>query len=79
MTIVMIGQHTRTLLSMLIYAGGGYQHVVNHSEAAFTIDPATILGFDAGVVQNGGLVEEYPSAVDGARERHFFWVKVLEA
>ena len=64
---------------MLINTGGGYQHVVDHGEAAFAIDPATILGFDAGVVQNGGLVEEYPSAVDGARERHFVWVKVFEA
>ena len=64
---------------MLIYTSGGYQHVMDHGETAFAIDPATIFSFDACVVQHGGLVEEDPSAMDGACERYFVWVKILEA
>jgi len=52
---------------------------MDDGEAAFAAHPPAVPGQDAGVVEDGGFVQEHAAAVDGARKGHLVRVEVLEA
>ena len=47
-------------------------------EAALAAHPLAVPREDASIVQDGGLVEQDASAVDGPRKRHLVRVEVVE-
>lgn len=51
---------------------------MNDSEAAFAAHPLTRPGEDTGIVEDGGLVEEDASAVDGTCKRHLIGMEIVE-
>ena len=51
---------------------------MHDSKAALAGHPQARLGLDPGIVQDGSLVQQDASAVDGAGKGHLIWVKVVE-
>ena len=52
---------------------------MDDGEAAFAGHPLARSGENARIVQDGGLVEEDASAVNGSRKRHLFGMEVVES
>jgi hypothetical protein len=51
---------------------------MDDGKTAFAAHPLPVLGDDARIVQDGGLVEQDASAVDRAGKRHLLGVEILE-
>lgn len=68
-----------TFDASLVNTRAGDQHIVHNSKDALTPHPPAIFGLDLTVVQHGGFVELYSSAVNGSGEGYLFRVEVLPA
>lgn len=56
-----------------------HEHIMDYREAALAAHPLPILGQNAGIVENGGFVQQDAAAVDVASERHLLGMEVLKA
>ena len=70
---------TIALLALEVDARAGDQDIVNDGKAALAAHPAAVLGPNAGIVQDCGLVQQDSPAVDRSGEGDLVRMEVVKA